>query len=319
MAEGSELESDIASYIEHLKVIHHTEDTVSTRRYCLKLFCEWCGERGLEKPSEIIRPIVERYQRYLFNYRKAGGKPLAISTQRQRLKAIRGFFSWLIKQNMILHNPTADIEMPRIPKNIPHQTLSVAEVEKIMSQPDLASPSGQRDRAIMEILYSSGIRRAELLKLSIYDIDFERGILVVNGKGRKQRIVPLGERALNYLQFYISEGRDKLLRYNNNILFPGESGDAALTRNYLTALMREYIRKAGVNKKGACHIFRHSVATLMLENGADIRYIQQMLGHASLESTQIYTQVSIKQLKNVHRLTHPGSSQKSEEGPQKSD
>jgi integrase/recombinase XerD len=158
------------------------------------------------------------------------------------------------------------------------------------------------------VFYSTGVRRFELIKLKLYDVDAERGTLVVReGKGKKDRMVPIGERAAAWVAKYLEDGRPSLaVEPDDGTLFLTVEG-APFTPNRLTQMVRGYVNAAGVGKKGACHLFRHTMATLMLEGGADIRFIQQMLGHAKLETTQIYTQVSIRKLKEIHAATHPGA------------
>lgn len=176
----------------------------------------------------------------------------------------------------------------------------------VMQQPDTREPLGVRDRAILEVLYSTGIRRMEVLGLSVFDLDAERGTLMVRqGKGRKDRMVPIGKRAIRWLERYLDSIRPSLV-------VPPDPGNLFLTSmgdefspHRLTQLVRDYVISAETGKKGACHLFRHTMATVMLEGGADIRYIQEMLGHAELTTTQIYTQVSIRRLQAVHSATHP--------------
>ena len=299
------IEEYAENYLDYMAYTHKSATTISVRRRHLKYFFIWCNERALNEPGDFTRPIIESYQRYLFNYRKKTNDPLSIASQQARLIAIRELFKYLAKERVIMHNPAADIEIPRRTVRLPGAVFSAAEVERIMIQPNLDTLAGIRDRAILELFYSTGIRRFELAKLTLYDYDPERGVIIVReGKGRKDRIVPIGERAAFFLDKYINEARNCLLVDNNNYLFLSKYGDQ-IALNTISESMRNYINAAGINKKGACHIFRHTVATLMLENGADIRYIQQMLGHANLQTTQVYTRVSIKQLKNVHALTHP--------------
>ena len=300
-------------YLEWMLQTHHSERTVEVRRRHLKYFFDWCGIRGLERPDEINRSVMEAYQRYLYKYRKKNGEPLVISSQIKRLTAPRSYFKYLSQRHLIEYNPAADLQMPRQDVRLPQQILSQSEVARVMNQPDLSTDEGIRDRTILELFYSTGMRRMELVNLSIYDVDAVRGIVFIkNGKGRKDRVIPIGERALNWLDKYQEQVRDKLLYdINETKLFLNIHGHG-ISEAYVTELCGGYIKKAGVEKKGSCHIFRHTVATLMLENGADIRYIQQMLGHADIKTTQIYTQVSIKQLQSVYKLTHPASLSKTE-------
>ena len=196
--------------------------------------------------------------------------------------------------------------MPRLERRLPKHILTVDESEAIINQPDTSKPTGIRDRAILETLYSTGIRRMELINLKLFDIDNERGtVMVRQGKGRKDRMIPIGERALKWIEKYQSDVRPELSTPNDEgILFLTHLSEA-FTPNRLTQLVRDYIDAADIGKRGSCHLFRHTMATLMLENGADVRFIQAMLGHVSLETTQIYTQVSIRKLKDIHTATHP--------------
>jgi len=178
----------------------------------------------------------------------------------------------------------------------------------VLAMPDITTPIGLRDRAMMEVLYSCGLRRAELATLRVGDIDAQRGTVAVRqGKGRKDRVVPIGERALMWVGRYLEEVRpDLVMPPGSPVLFLSEVG-LPLKLARLTQLMTRYVDHADLGKTGACHIFRHTMATVMLEGGADVRLIQEILGHAELSTTQIYTRVSIKHLQAVHRQTHPGA------------
>ena len=272
----------------------------------LRYFILWCDERGLTKPQEITKPIIERYQRYLFLYRKKNGEPLSTRSQHVRVVPIRAWFKWLARQNYILYNPASDIEMPRLERRLPKHILTVDESERILSQPNLKTQTGIRDRAILETLYSTGMRRMELINLHLFDIDTDRGtVMVRQGKGKKDRMIPIGTRALLWIEKYRQEVRPELVSADDEgVLFLTNLSEA-FTPNRLTQMVREYIDAADIGKRGSCHLFRHTMATLMLENGADVRFIQAMLGHVSLETTQIYTQVSIRKLKDIHTATHP--------------
>jgi integrase/recombinase XerD len=221
---------------------------------------------------------------------------------------VRAFFKWLTKQNVLLSNPASELELPRLPKQLPRNVMSASEVEAVLAVPDVTTTLGIRDRAMMEVLYSTGIRRLELVGLAVFDIDHERGTLLVReGKGRKDRMVPIGARALAWVRKYVDEARDELARSaSDTTLFLSNMGDA-FEPDRVTELVRDYVNAADVGKKGACHMFRHSMATLMLEHGADIRIIQEMLGHSDLSSTQLYAQVSIRHLKAIHEATHPAA------------
>jgi integrase/recombinase XerD len=289
-------------YLSWLAVRHYAEQTLRSRESYLTLFLAWAEARGLSRPVEITKPILERYQRYLFHLRQQSGKPLSARSQHSRLVPLRSFFKWLTRQNVLLSNPASELVLPRLERCLPRHVLSAAEAEQVLAEPDTAAPLGLRDRAMLETLYSTGMRRMELLGLSVWDLDAERGTVLIRlGKGRKDRMVPIGERALAWIARYLDTVRPELVvPPDDGTLFLSSLGEA-LSPNHVTHLVRRYVAGAELGKQGACHLFRHTVATLMLEAGADIRFIQQLLGHVALSTTQIYTQVSIRQLKQVHQ------------------
>jgi integrase/recombinase XerD len=300
-------------YLEWLRVKNYSERTVENRHLYLGYFIAWCAERGIARPVEVTRPILERYQRMLFHYRKPSGKPLSFRSQHSRLVPVRAYFKWLTRQNVLLANPASELELPRLEKRLPKHVLTAAEAEHVVNQANVDENLGVRDRAILETLYSTGIRRMEVIGLSLFDLDVERGTLMVRqGKGKKDRMIPIGDRAVAWIEKYVTEVRPGLVVEPDShvegggTLFLTNTGDP-FTPNRLTQLVRNYVDAAAIGKRGACHLFRHTMATIMLENGADIRFIQEMLGHAELSTTQIYTQVSIKKLKEIHTATHPSA------------
>jgi integrase/recombinase XerD len=242
----------------------------------------------------------------LFHYRKANGEPLSFSTQHSNLAPLKAFFKWLSKENHILYNPASEFELPKLPKRLPKHILSIEEIEDLLRHTQIHGDIGVRDRAIMETFYSCGIRKMELVNLKIHDIDLQRGTLVIfEGKWKKDRVVPIGDRACAWVKKYLEEVRPQLVSDDDpGNMFLTEYSEPFI-KNRISDLIRKYLDAVGIDKPGACHLFRHSMATHMLENGADIRYIQMILGHVNLSSTEIYTQVSIKKLKQVHTATHP--------------
>ncbi|MES1176706.1 MAG: site-specific tyrosine recombinase XerC [Myxococcales bacterium] len=295
-------------YLEWLRVRHYSERTVVNREKAVGLFIEWSEARGVLRPMEVTKPMLERYQRHLYYVRKADGRALSARGQVWRLGPVRAYFKWLTRQNVLLWNPASELELPRTQRRLPKHVLSVSEVEKVLALPDVKDVFGLRDRALLETLYSTGIRRKELIGLGLFDIDTERGTLHVReGKGGRERVVPIGERARLWIDKYVSDARPELL-------VPPDAGVLFLTRfgeafrpGPLTNLVRGYVDRAELGKTGSCHLFRHTLATVMLEHGADIRYIQEMLGHAELSTTEIYTQVSIRKLCAVYAATHPAA------------
>jgi len=295
-------------YLEWLRARNYSERTVENREGYLGFFIAWCEARSLTRPQEVTKPILERYQRHLFHLRKDNGKPLSFRAQHSRLVPIRSYFKWLTRQNVLLWNPASELELPRLERRLPKHVLTASEADEVMMQTDVREPLGVRDRAILETLYSTGMRRMEILGLSVFDLDPERGTIIVRqGKGKKDRMVPVGQRALLWVERYLDQVRPSLaVAPDEGVLFLTHLGERFAPHG-MTALARRYVNLAETGKRGACHLFRHTMATLMLDNGADIRFIQEMLGHVKLETTQLYTQVSIRKLQEIHAATHPSA------------
>jgi integrase/recombinase XerD len=280
-------------------------------------FIDWCEERSIQRPDEVTRAILERYRQHVFTYRrKTDGAPLSFTTQGKRLISVRAFFQWMARQHHLLYNPASELELPRQQQRLPRHILSVAEVEQVLNACDvsdpLGNPLGLRDRAMLETLYSTGMRRGELTSLRIDDVDLARGtVFIRQGKGGKDRVVPIGERACRWIEKYLFHVRPDLVDVDDDgALFLARHGEGMQAKQ-LSVIVRNAIERAdlerfaGVHPNAACHLLRHACATHMLENGADIRYIQALLGHADLSTTEVYTRVSIAQLKAVHDKTHP--------------
>lgn len=291
---------------EHQQTLNYSPRSLAADQWSIRGFLSWCQERDLVNASQITKPILESYQRYLFRYRMENDKPLSVTTQRKRLSVLQRFFAWLTKRNYILANPASELELPRKLSRLLPKALSRAQVEELLTLPDVRDALGVRDRAILEILYATGIRRRELVQLDLEDVDPERKVLRVRfGKGGKHRLVPMGERAFYWLNRSLEECRPRLeVDLNERALFLTGFG-GRFNVSYLGNWVRRLMDKIEIPKGGSCHLLRHSCATHMLENGADIRLIGQLLGHARLETTQIYTEVDIKHLREVHARTHP--------------
>lgn len=294
-------------YLAHLGVKGQSPHTAAGTKASLSRFIRWCQERSLSKPSEVDRESLERFQRNLYFHRKKNGEPMTARSQQLLLIPLRLWFAWMVKQGVLQENPALTIELPKVARRLPKAILTTKEVETVLAMPDLTTAVGLRDRAIMETLYSTGIRRMELTRLTIHDVDRERGtVFVREGKGGKDRIVPIGERALAWIAAYRDRARPELVGlHDTGHLFMNSLGNP-LRPFHLTMLTRNYVIKSGIGKEGACHLFRHTCATVLLEGGMDTRYIQDILGHASLETTQVYTRVSIQALKAMHTAIHPG-------------
>lgn len=298
----------MARYLEYLRVRHYSPQTVYLRSKTLRPFRLFCEQAGLTQARQVTRAVIFNYQTYLFHYRKRDRHPLAVETQNHWLSVVAGFFAWLTRQSLIIYNPASDLEYSRAPQRLPRAILSAAEVAAVFNAPDAATPLGLRNRAIIETLYSTGMRRAELCGLDRNDLDFERGLVFIDqGKGRKDRLIPIGERALKWIDRYLTEARPLLgSSVAETAVFLNTRGER-VNPNRLGSQVRDLLRRAGITKRGSCHLFRHTMATQLLEAGCDIRHIQEMLGHSNLESTKVYTQVTVSHLKAVHQKYHPAN------------
>ncbi len=296
------------AFLEWRRVRGAAPRSLQTCEQGLTVFIVFCQERGITRAIDVTKPVIDRFQRYLFLYRKEDGEPLSIRYQHTRLSFLRTFFRWLTRSNYVLGNPASELDLPKLPHQLPPNVFSIEEAERVLNHPDVTTTLGLRDRAILEVLYATGLRRMEVRRLKLYDLDFTRGVLMVRqGKGRKDRVVPMGERAMAWLTKYTADARPQLaVEPDEGWLFLTNRG-ALFGVEPLSNVARRHIIASGVRTTGACHLFRHSMATLMLEGGADVRYVQQMLGHEKLETTQIYTHVAITKLREVHAATHPGA------------
>jgi integrase/recombinase XerD len=299
-----------------MQVRSYSPTTLHIRRYLLRAFCDWCGEAGVPLTIQISKSDIQRYQTYLYNYRKPGsrtgeqGQPLTISGQQMRLSAVRVFLAWLTKTGVIPTNPALEIEMPREEHRLPRQVLTAIEIEAIFRKINVNSFTGLRDRAILETLYSTGIRRSELIALNTADLNRADGLLRINhGKGARDRVVPISRRAGDWIEKYLTTIRTQWCRRATGDRLFITSRGTPLSGNQLSQIARKRIAKAELGKSGSCHMFRHTCATVLLQNGADLRSIQQLLGHASLETTQLYTQVTVSDLKRVYERCHPAAQQ----------
>lgn len=305
----------IDTYKLHLKVLAYSERTVEMHHWTLKNFLTWAEERSLTNPSTINKLHLESYQRYLYRYRKPNGMPLAVGTQKQRLGALQRLFAYLTKHNYILANPASELELPRQPKQHLPKGLNQHELQRLLNVPDTSDPLGVRDRAILETFYATAIRRSELINLDLQDLDPHQQTLHIHkGKGGKSRLLPISKNALHWIDNYLTNVRPLLSNNLNDAepeqaLFISGYGER-LSSKYLGNWMKKTLLQANIKRPGSCHLLRHTCATHMLENGADIRHIQQLLGHASLETTSIYTQVAIGQLQAIYNQTHPSALQK---------
>lgn len=303
---GNPLCAFLRDYYEAALAEGSAPETVRTQRRTILRFIVWADGHQVRGLESLSRRVLEQYQQHLYSHLKRDGKRLSAGSQVVCLAALKAWLKWLVRQERLASNPAEWLRLPKLPAILPATILSAATAQYVVSLADTRTRIGIRDRSILETLYSTGIRRMELVNLAVADVDAVEGVLMVRrGKGQKDRLVPLGETACLWINRFVEESRPGLATSaSGDALFLDEFG-RPLSPRYLSDLVRRYLDNGGIATRGSCHVFRHAMATHMLDNGADIRHIQAMLGHARLETTQIYTRVSIVKLKQVHAATHP--------------
>jgi integrase/recombinase XerD len=275
----------------------YSNNTVVSYRQDLDQFFRFAKGKP---PAKVERKEVLNFMSWLMEKKRA--RPSTIS---RKLATLKAFFKFLEREERIGRSPVLEVHFPKQGKRLP-KALTAAETLQLLESVYGKEPAGQRDRALLEVLYATGIRVSELISLNLADIHFEASFLKCFGKGQKERIVPMGEKALQAIQSYIKGGREILLgkREGEPALFLDRFG-RRLSRQGVWGIVKKHIKKAGGIAKGSPHTFRHSFATHLLERGADLRSVQEMLGHANIATTEIYTNVSRERLKKVYRGAHP--------------
>ncbi|HZK25419.1 MAG TPA: site-specific tyrosine recombinase XerD [Oscillospiraceae bacterium] len=293
------MEKTLRDFINYLAVEKGlAQNTLEAYNRDLKTFCQYLQRFGVTKIEDVTRNNIVGYLREL---QKSGR---ATATLSRNMASIRSFYNFLFQERRVVENPAADLSSPKIEKKLP-RVLSTEEVDLLLEQPDQLQVSGLRDKAMLEVIYATGIRVSELMSLNILDINLEAGFLRCTGKGSKERIIPLGSFAIQHLNTYLNKGRPKLVRERSETsLFVNLHGKR-LTRQGFWKILKKYAQKAGIAKDITPHTMRHSFATHLLENGADLRSVQEMLGHADISTTQIYTQVTQRKLRDIYNKTHP--------------
>lgn len=293
----------------HLELLNRSERTIEGYLIEQRLFCEFLAERGVTEVSEIRRDDVVAYRVDLHSARKPGGEPLAMKTQNSKLSAVLSFLRYLYQEKFLLANPAEGMNLPSVPDTLPPELPTEEQVIKLLEQPDPNSPSGRRDRAVMELLYSSALRNSELRTLNVGDVDLHRlEVRVRFGKGQKERRVPLGEPAAAWIEAYLAGGRNFLVRETSaDVLFLNRWG-RPLQGESLAEIVKRHAENAKLPMKVTPHILRHCCATHMLARKASLRHLQQMLGHSSSTVTERYTRVELSDLREVFLRCHPRES-----------
>jgi integrase/recombinase XerD len=293
------METFVSEFINYLAVERGlAQNTLESYGRDLRQFQSYLQEGKIDFMKDLNRATILTY---LGNLQTRGK---AVSTISRNLAAIKSFYQYLVRERYLEKDPAAHLESPKLEKKLP-KVLSVHEVEELLKQPSSTLPAGLRDKAMLELLYATGIRVSELISLNISDVNLDMGYIKCYGKGSKERIVPLGSIAAKCVQEYLGKGRTKLVRtYEEAALFINHHGNR-LTRQGFWKIIKKYAQEACIVKEITPHTLRHSFATHLLENGADLRSVQEMLGHADISTTQIYTHVTRNHLKEVYDKTHP--------------
>jgi len=289
----------IDSFLDYLSVERGlSKNTIIAYRQDLSIYLDFLITRGINALSRAVKNDIIEFM--LFEKTK-GISPTSIS---RRLAAIRMFHRFLSRERVLKNDPTTLIESPKLWKKVP-DTLSLNEVEAIISQPDLGDHQGARDKAILETLYATGMRVSELTYLKTNNVNLDIGFLRCIGKGNKERVIPLGKKAIKSINKYLEFSRPYFLKAKNSEhLFISRSG-AKLSRQSVWKLIKRYAKEAKIKKPIKVHTLRHSFATHLLERGADLRSVQEMLGHSNISTTQIYTHIDKDRLKKIHKMFHP--------------
>ncbi|MGB7214943.1 MAG: site-specific tyrosine recombinase XerD [Gammaproteobacteria bacterium] len=274
-----------------------SENTLGAYRADLLALAQRLEERGID----LLRATRADVMEYISWRVQNGAKPR--STARQ-LSSFRRFYRYLLREGLISEDPTAQIAMPKIGRALP-QSLTEEEVEALLAAPDVSEPLGHRDRAMLEVLYATGVRVSELINLRMSQLNLNQGVIRIVGKGDRERLIPLGDEAQEWLREYLAGPRSEiLLERQTDYLFPTRRGDR-MTRQAFWHIIKRYAKKAGINKKLSPHTVRHAFATHLLNNGADLRVVQLLLGHSDVSTTQIYTHVARERMKELHSRHHP--------------
>lgn len=271
-------------------------NTLESYRRDLAQFAEWLEKRTTDLMT-VTRADLEQY----LAHKSPHSKPRSIS---RLIASLRRFYRYLLRESLISTDPTLQLDSPKLPRSLP-KSLTEDEVEALLKQPDEAQMLGLRDRAMLEMLYATGLRVSELVNIKVAEVSLSEGVVRATGKGSKTRLVPLGEEALDWITRYLKESRPQILGGQlSESLFVTQRG-AAMTRQAFWYLITRHARLAGISKHISPHVLRHAFATHLLNHGADLRVVQMLLGHADISTTQIYTHVARERLKSLHAAHHP--------------
>jgi integrase/recombinase XerC len=301
-------------YIQHLEaeqnvspytIRNYTTDLCGSEK--VKGFFTFLKEKDIDSPDKVDRQVLRDYLAYLME------RGIVKASIARKLSAIRSFYRYLVREGILESSPIEKTSSPKLDKRLP-EFLTLDEVVRLLNAPDLSTPKGQRDRALLELLYASGLRVSELVRLDLGEVNLDTNEIRVWGKGSKERMVLMGKPASEALRNYLEQGRPKLLgdKKKTSALFINRYGQRIPERR-VQKMLEDYAKKAGIEKRVHPHMLRHTFATHLLDGGADLRVVQELLGHAQLSSTQIYTHVTKSQARKVYLSAHPMAKEKKDE------
>lgn len=288
------------SYSYYLKVKNYSHRTIQSRESSLKNFYQWMESRGIKDPRLVTTEHLHEYREYL------EGRGMTLNSVDTWLRGIKTFYDYLEKQNEILLNPFDHFEFKKLGERLPENIPTVEEMKQLLSFPDLTTREGLRNRALLEVLYSTAIRNRECFSLNVEDVDLESGYLRVNeGKGRKDRVIPLGKKACEYLKLYLERVRKEYCKNPDEKSLFLTNGGKRLSGQSINCTVKWIGRRAGLLKPVTTHSFRRAAVTHMMNQGAEVMHLQKMLGHASNGTLKKYIQVTLKEVRETHKKCHP--------------
>lgn len=304
--EPSNLELLQARYLNHLQLLNYSPRTIAAMPSTFKLLARFMAEVKLHDVQALTSTHLLDFQRWLYYEPTWKDTARGVASQNRVLSVVRGFFKFLKQEGYTGHDPAAQMLLAREPDALPRNVLTPQEARRIIEAPDVQTALGYRDRTLLEVLYATGIRKNELMNLNVADVNLDEELLRINeGKGGRDRVVPLSGIACSFLESYIKGVRPELLQGNNSRrLFISLRG-RPMARNTVGAVVEKYARQAKIKKHVTCHLWRHTCATHLLKNNANLRHVQEMLGHRSLATTERYLRLTIADLKEAHRKFHP--------------
>jgi integrase/recombinase XerD len=315
------LDTCAAAFVEAMKVRRFSKATLASYQGSLAMFFDYLRNAGIDDVREVSRQTIADYQLWL------SGKPYTDWTRVARLQAVRRFFEHLEKTDVLLVNPCAGMMLPKIEKRLPRNVLTPEEARALLNAPNTQTKIGIRDKAILEMFYSTGIRLEEMARLTVHDVDHRNGFVRVNkGKFAKDRVVPLGRKACDYVREYLDKVRLEWARAavksgheqatdERALWLSSKNPHAPLKSQMIEVMVKQHARRAGLQKRVTPHVWRHTCATHLVANDANVVYVQRLLGHRSLRTTQIYARVAVPELKATHRQAHPAHDRKAKAAP----